>query len=79
LGIGLANYINLLIPNLIILSGPLVRYSNLYYEICSKIAIKKHYLNTTNKIAFSKGGFFKKKAIAVGAAALVIENCLKPI
>lgn len=77
LGIGLANYINLLNPDLIILSGPLIHNSKLYYETCIQTALKKHYLNKTNKIAFSKGGFFGEKAIAVGAGALVIENYLK--
>lgn len=77
LGIGLANYINLLNPDLIILSGPLIHNSKLYYEICIQTALKKHYLNKTNKIAFSKGGFFGEQAIAVGAGALVIENSLK--
>jgi len=76
-GIALANYINLLNPGIVILSGPLIMYSNLFYQIATDRASKKCYLNDDKKIIFSKGGFFKDNAIAVGAAAVVIESILK--
>ncbi|MDK2810474.1 MAG: hypothetical protein PWR27_1183 [Petroclostridium sp.] len=76
LGTGLANYINLLSPDLVILSGPLVKHSELFYEVCTQVAIKKYYLKQENKMVFSKGGDFKDNAIAVGAAAAVVEQIL---
>ncbi|HBF35890.1 MAG TPA: transcriptional regulator [Firmicutes bacterium] len=75
-GVGLANYINLLNPGLIILSGPLISYSNLYYQIASEIASTRHYDKEANHIIFSKGGFFGEDAIALGAAIMVVESYL---
>lgn len=75
-GAGLANYINLLNPNLIILNGPLVSHSDLFYHICKDVALRKHYLKENCRIYFSKGGFFKDDAISTGAAAMVIEKYL---
>lgn len=77
LGSGLANYINLLNPGLIILSGPLINNSDLFYQTTIDVASKKYYLRQDSKIAFSKGGYFGDTAIAAGAAALVIENYIK--
>jgi predicted NBD/HSP70 family sugar kinase len=75
-GTALANYINLLNPRLVILSGPTVYISEIFYEISMEAALKK--INATNvNIKFSKGGNFKEHAIAIGAAAMVLENFLK--
>jgi len=41
LGTGLANYINLLNPGLVILSGPLIMNSKLFYDECIKVVLKK--------------------------------------
>lgn len=75
-GIGLANYINLLNPNLVILSGPLVKHSNLFYEVSTNTALKRCHLKERNKVIFSNGGYFKENVIAVGASAMVVENYL---
>lgn len=75
-GTALANYINLLNPRLVILSGPTVYISEIFYEVSMEAALKR--INTTNiNIRFSKGGNFKEHAIAIGAAAMVLENFLK--
>jgi predicted NBD/HSP70 family sugar kinase len=76
LGVGLANYINLLNPELTILSGPLIKHSKLLFDTCKGVALNKCYLKGENMIQFSRGGFFQEKAIAVGAAALMIEQVL---
>lgn len=76
LGTGLANLINLLNPGLVILSGPLVKHSNLFYKICVEVALRKCYKNNQDKIVFSRGGYFGDNAIAVGSAAMVLEHCL---
>lgn len=76
LGTGLANFINILNPGLVILSGPLVKHSNLFYKICTEAAAKKCYINGRDKVIFIKGGHFEDNAISIGAAAMVLEHCL---
>lgn len=74
-GTALSNYINLLSPELIVLSGPLLYNSSTFYKIAVQTALKK--INTRNtSIKFSKGGYFKECAMAVGAAAMMIEASL---
>lgn len=75
-GTGLVNYINLLNPSLVILSGPLITNSELFYNISIEIALKRLYSDKGKKIVFSKGGYFKENVISIGAAALVIERYL---
>jgi predicted NBD/HSP70 family sugar kinase len=74
-GVCLANYINLLNPQLIILSGPSIYNSQLFYEVCAETAVTRINAINTN-IKFSKGGYFKENAMALGAAAMVMETCL---
>lgn len=76
-GAGLANYINLINPKLVILSGPLIKHSLLFYDTCSKIASKRYYLKEENTVSFSRGGYFQDYAIAVGAAVEVVEAMLE--
>jgi predicted NBD/HSP70 family sugar kinase len=74
-GIALANYIKLLNPHLVILSGPIIYNSDMFYNVSTEVALKR--INDSNaNIIFSKGGHFKEYAMAVGAAAMVIESCL---
>ncbi|MFY9177779.1 MAG: ROK family protein [Caldicoprobacterales bacterium] len=75
-GAGISNYINLVNPQLIILSGPLIKYSDTFYKITVDTAMKKSYLAKDHKIHFIKGGYFKDNVIAVGAAVMVIEELL---
>jgi predicted NBD/HSP70 family sugar kinase len=75
-GAGLANYINLLNPGLVILSGPLVSQSDLYYQISIETALKRLYTKENGRIVFSKGGHFGDDAISVGAAVMIVENAL---
>ncbi|MBL4938326.1 ROK family protein [Clostridium sp. YIM B02515] len=72
-GTALTNYINLLNPQLVILSGPTIYNSDIFYKLSTEVAIKK--INASNaNIKFSKGGYFKEYTMAVGAAAMVIES-----
>ncbi len=73
---GLANYINMLNPGMVVLSGPLVTNSNFFYDVCQEVAVKKIYMKESNRTVFSKGGFFGDNAIAIGAAAMVVEYYL---
>ncbi|MBU3177690.1 ROK family protein [Clostridium estertheticum] len=74
LGTGLVNYINLLNPGLVILSGPLIINSKLFYNECIKTVLKRLHPDRMKKIIFSRGGFFKENAISLGAVALVIKD-----
>jgi predicted NBD/HSP70 family sugar kinase len=74
-GTALANYINLLNPQLIILSGPTVYKSEIFYKVAAETALKKINSGSAN-IKFSKGGCFKEYAMAIGAAAMVLETSL---
>ncbi len=72
-GAGLMNYINLLNPGMVILSGPIISNSNLFYDISTERASRAL---KTQKVIFIKGGHFGESAIALGAAALVVEKFL---
>ncbi|KZL92638.1 ROK family transcriptional regulator [Clostridium magnum] len=72
LGIGLANLVRIINPQLVILCGPLIKNYKLYYDMCIDTFEKINYLN--NGVIFSKGGKFKEDAIAIGAAAMVVEQ-----
>ena len=75
-GVGLANYINLLNPKLVILSGPLIKSSSLFYKTCVKEAQKRQYIKNASIVGFSRGGHFKDNAISVGAAVEFVEEML---
>ncbi len=75
LGIGLANYMKLFNPEMIILSGPLIQHSELFYDIAKKTAIEKCHIKN-NKIIFSNNGYYKDKSIAVGACAMIIQKII---
>ena len=72
-GIGLANYMKLFNPELIILSGPLIQHSKLFYDTTIEIAFEKCHIKNNN-IQFSNGGYYKDNSIAVGACAMVIQK-----
>jgi predicted NBD/HSP70 family sugar kinase len=76
LGIGLSNYIKLFNPELIILSGPLIQHSKLFYETAKEIALQKCHIKNNN-IQFSCRGYFSDKSIAVGACAMIIQEIQK--
>lgn len=75
LGVGLANLVRLLNPQLVILCGPLIKNYKLYYEMCIETFHKNNCLN--NKVLFSKGGKFKEDAIAIGSCLMVFQHYLK--
>ncbi|MDR3595394.1 ROK family protein [Clostridium sp.] len=76
MGIGLSNYMKLFNPELIMLSGPLIQHSKLFYDTTKKIAFEKcHIINS--KIQFTNSGYYKDKSIAVGGCAMVMQKLLK--
>ncbi|WP_019851125.1 ROK family transcriptional regulator [Desulfitobacterium sp. PCE1] len=78
MGTGLANFIQLLNPGLVVLSGPLILHSKLFYEVCVEAAKRKRYWDKGGHLVFSRGGAFEENAISIGAAALVMEHYLEP-
>ena len=76
MGNGLANLIQLLNPKIVILSGPLLKHSKLFYQICTDTAYDKIHMFNKDKIFFNRGGYFKEDAISVGAAAMLMESFL---
>lgn len=79
LGVGLANYINLINPQLVILSGPLIKHSRLFYNYSTQTALKRIYSKSEHKVSFCKGGFFGDYTMAIGAAAMIMEEALKTV
>ncbi|WP_018305832.1 ROK family transcriptional regulator [Desulfitobacterium hafniense] len=78
MGTGLANFIQLLNPGLVVLSGPLILHSQLFYEVCVEAAKRRRPWDKGGHLVFSRGGAFEENAISIGAAALVVEHYLEP-
>lgn len=76
-GVGLSNYIGLINPDIIILSGPLIKASSLFYDFCLKQLLSAHSSKKTPLPLFYRLGRFGDDAIAFGAAANVLEKVLK--
>lgn len=76
MGNGLGNLIKLLDPEIVILSGQLIKHSKLFYQKCIETALEKIHMNSERKIIFSRGGYFNENAISIGSAAMVLENFL---
>ncbi|SHN81135.1 ROK family transcriptional regulator [Desulfitobacterium chlororespirans] len=78
MGTGLANFIQLLNPGLVVLSGPLILHSQLFYEVCVEAAKRRRPWDKGGHLVFSRGGAFEENAISIGAGALVVEHYLEP-
>lgn len=74
-GTGLANFIRLFNFQLVILSGPLIQHSKLFYEECKKTALEKSHFKKES-ISFERFGYFKNKSIAVGTSVIAIERLI---
>ncbi|WP_068775239.1 ROK family transcriptional regulator [Paenibacillus sp. FJAT-26967] len=72
-GIGLANLLNMMHPERVVLGGPLIAASDLFFYTATQTAIKKTYYYPTYQVLFSKGSF-GEEALAIGAAGLVIRQ-----
>jgi predicted NBD/HSP70 family sugar kinase len=75
-GTGLANYISLQNPGIVILSGPLIKISDLFLNDCKETAEKRCLPKGRISVPISRGGSFGDIAIASGAAAMVVEHYL---
>lgn len=76
LGAGLANYINLLNPDLVIMGGMIVRNSALYYRTATEVAMgKSRLVNPNLGTRFIQNNRFGETS-TVGAAILAMESIL---
>ncbi len=72
-GIGLANVLNILHPQKVILGGSLITGNELFFESAIKVAMQKTYYYPTYQVKFEKS-ILGDDAVAIGAAALVIQQ-----
>lgn len=73
LAIGLSNYVTIVNPSKVILSGPSINSSDVFYDFLLKY-IDKYISSKQNNIVFNKGGDYRNNAIALGAALLFINK-----
>jgi len=74
-GIGLSNFVRLLSPQLVILGGPLMMNLEEYYRLC--LEAFHRYDPGEGTIRFSRGGLLGENSIAVGSAAMALEENLR--
>ncbi|TLS53285.1 ROK family protein [Paenibacillus antri] len=68
-GIGLANMLNMLHPEKVILGGPMFNTQNMYFETATQVAIRNTYYYPAYQVTFSRGKL-GEEALAVGAAVM---------
>lgn len=73
LGIGLANLLNVLHPEKVVLGGPLVSSHELVFRVATEVALKNAYYYPAYQVQFTTGKL-GEDALAAGAAALVINR-----
>ncbi|HZG56524.1 ROK family protein [Paenibacillus sp.] len=72
-GIGLANMLNLLHPEKVILGGPMFNTQDVYFETATKVAIRNTYYYPAYQVTFSRGKL-GEEALAIGAAVMAAEQ-----
>jgi predicted NBD/HSP70 family sugar kinase len=72
-GIGLANMLNMLHPEKVILGGPMFNTQDVYFETATKVAIRNTYYYPAYQVVFSRGKL-GEEALAVGAAIMAAEQ-----
>ncbi|WP_209974635.1 ROK family transcriptional regulator [Paenibacillus eucommiae] len=70
-GIGLANLLNILHPEKVILGGPLIAGDKHFFRIATQVAVQKAYYYPTYQVVFSRGSL-GEEALAIGAAVMVM-------
>ncbi|WP_055107007.1 ROK family protein [Paenibacillus ihumii] len=73
MGIGLANLINILHPETVILGGALINAHGLYYDTAISVAQKNIYYYPEYQPVFSKG-VLQENAVATGAAVMIFRQ-----
>jgi predicted NBD/HSP70 family sugar kinase len=75
-GIGLANLLNILHPEIVILGGPLVNFSPIFFETSTEVAMQKSQHNPTYQVVFSQGNL-GEDALVTGAAVMVVNKMIE--
>lgn len=76
-GIGLANLLNILHPEKVIIGGPLITGGELFFQTATQVAIRKTYYYPAYQVIFSKGQL-GDEALAIGAAVMIMNQLVKP-
>lgn len=71
LGVGISNLINLFNPELIIIGGELIKYSDLFFDRAKDVVNKKVWKNCRVNLQISK---LDSSSAAIGAATLFVEK-----
>ena len=74
IGIGICNLINLFNPELIIIAGDLIDYSDIFIEKIKKVVIQNRWRSSSVNIITSK---LESNSAALGAAAIIIQKFFK--
>lgn len=77
LGLGISNYIKILDLDYIVLSGPLVANSELFYNKVVSTCLDNYYRIYNNGVYFENGGYFGQNSIAIGGAVKYFESLLQ--
>ncbi len=72
-GIGLANLLNILHPEKVILGGPVFNSHDIFFRVATQVAVQKTYYYPDYQVVFSRGRL-GEEALATGAAAMVINR-----
>ncbi|GAC42224.1 ROK family protein [Paenibacillus popilliae] len=72
-GVGLANLLNVLHPERVVLGGPFMDINDLYFYTATQTAIRKAYHYPQYQVVFSKGSY-GEDALAVGGALMVLDQ-----
>jgi predicted NBD/HSP70 family sugar kinase len=72
-GIGLANMLNMLHPEKVILGGPMFNTQDVYFQTATKVAIRNTYYYPAYQVTFSRGKL-GEEALAIGAAVMAAEQ-----
>ncbi len=72
-GIGLANLLNILHPQKVILGGPLINFHPMFFEISTQTAIRNTHHYPAYQVVFSQGNL-GADALVTGAAVMVINR-----
>src|SRR5690625_86309 len=72
-GIGLANLLNVLHPQKVILGGPVMLSHPLFFQVATQVALEKTYYYPDYQVVFSRGRL-GDEALAIGAASLILNR-----
>lgn len=73
MGIGLANIISILNPEVVVLGGPVIERNDLYYHKAVEITKSRIYKVADRNLTFTKS-YFEKEATSIGICVLMVEG-----